>query len=178
MSLWWHICYKRKKKKATEVNYTMVTPVSPQAKGGHLFFQVSKHKVQLLHICSWAHRPKQTLLRVGYLLFLHLTHTEMKAVSGQRQTDWLTRVRGVSYSYTHTHTHAVTQRLADTHEPWSTTRRQRNWSFNQNKDKESTPTPDCNERHKVRGTPLPLPPHTQRLRKTSQLPPFSQSGNS
>lgn len=180
MARWRHM-FKR------EENYTVALlcdPCQPWAKGGHLFFQVSKRKVQLFHICSTAHRPKQTLCRVGYLLFLqHLTRKETKAVGGQRQTDWSACVRGVSHS--HSNTHTGWQSTSHTHPLLPTRAGSVNWSFNQNKDKEDTPPPDCNEGHKVWGTPQPLLPPpplphklTQRLRKTTQLPPFSQSGNS
>lgn len=47
---------------STRVNYKVVLLCDlcqPQAKGGHLFIQVSPHLMQLFHICS--HKPKQTL---------------------------------------------------------------------------------------------------------------------
>lgn len=157
--------------KVTKVNYIMVTPVSPKQKVDICLFKCPNTKYNCSHICSSAHRPKQMLSRVGYLF---LPRDEDR----QRQKDWLTLVDGVWYFYILSNTHTGWQTPTGKHPLLLIWGGSMNSSFYQNKDNENTSTLDCIERHKVRGTPLPLPPHKQRVRKTTQLPPFSQSGNS
>lgn len=83
--------------------------VQPLAKGRHLFCQASSHFVQLFHICSQEHTVKQSISGARRLLFLHIAHEETKTVSGQRQTDRLARVSGVTLAISHTHKHTSIQ---------------------------------------------------------------------
>ncbi len=159
----------------------------PQAKGEHLFFQVSQQYVSWCNCFTFA--PKHTNQNKHSLeqdaSSLYTSHKESKTVSGQRQTDWLARVPGVSLPLSHTHTVlTLTQagRHPQTHTP-SYPPKQAAWIEVLIKIKTKKTRLLLSAVMDIKSVGHPewythTLTHTQRVRKTTQLPPFSQSGNS
>lgn len=86
LPLRWHICSER-----PQVNYsvTVLWPVSDQSKRwAFVFFKCPNTECNCFTFARQHTNQNKLFPRVGYLVFLHLTCEETKAVSWQKQSNW------------------------------------------------------------------------------------------